>query len=460
MPNSNKKLWSGRFSKAPSKLLDDFNSSLNFDKRLYKEDIQGSIAYAIALAKCKVLTNGELKKITRGLNKIQQEVDEKWFAKYKSEDIHTAIENRLVGLIGEVGKKLHTGRSRNDQVVTDLKLWLKKEVKEIILLLTKLRTTFLRLAKKHYKTITAGYTHLQIAQPVTLGHYFLAYEQKLKRDLERLTECFKRIDVLPLGSGALAGSGFKIDRKLLAKQLGFSKITENSIDAVSDRDFVVEVLFYISLLSVHLSQWAEEMILWNTSEFNFITISDAYATGSSIMPQKKNPDIAELIRGKTGRFIGNLTSMLVVLKGLPMAYNKDLQEDKELIFDSVDNVKIILQIANEFLRNLTFNKERMHEAAVKGFSNATDVADYLVKKGIPFRAAHEIVGKIVLYCLRNKKELKDLSIKEWRKFNKIINNDVFDKISVESCVNSKNIYGGTSPKEVLMAVKRASKKEL
>ena len=450
-----KKLWSGRFKKASAKLLNKFNDSFNFDKKLYKEDIEGSIAWAKVLTKCNVLTNKELKKIVNGLNKIKRKIEAKkdaWFEKNKNEDIHTAIENELVSLIGDVAKKLHTGRSRNDQVITDTRLWLKKEVIEIIRLLRKLRMTFIKLAKKYYKTILPGYTHLQIAQPITLGHYFLAYEQKLKRDLERFIEDFKRIDIMPLGSGALAGSSFKVDRKFLKKTLGFLNITENSIDAVSDRDFIAETLFHISLLSVHLSQWAEEMILWNTNEFNFMTISDAYATGSSLMPQKKNPDIPELIRGKTGRFIGNLIGMLIVLKGLPQAYNKDLQEDKEKIFDSVDNIKIVLQVTNEFLQNIIFNKEKMYEAANCGFSSSTDVADYLVKKSVPFRKAHEITGKIVLYCIKNNKQFKDLNLNEWQSFSKTFASDIINRIKVEFCVESKNTYGGTAPGRVLSAV--------
>lgn len=451
MSATNKKLWSGRFSKKSAKLLSKFNDSFDFDKRLYKEDIESSIAWAKALAKCKVLTSRELKKITSVLNKIQKEIHKKWFEKNKSEDIHTAIENRL----GDIGKKLHTGRSRNDQVATDLRLWLKKEVKEVILLATKLKGTFLKLAKKHYRWVMPGYTHLQIAQPITLGHYFLSYVQKLSRDLERFNECLKRIDVMPLGSGALAGTSYKIDRKFLASKLSFAKITENSIDAVSDRDFVCEVLFNISLLGIHLSQWAEEMILWNTSEFSFIEISDAYATGSSIMPQKKNPDIPELIRGKAGRFIGNLVGMLTILKGLPQAYNKDLQEDKEKIFDSTCNIKIVLKITNEFLQNIIFNKEKMYMSASSGFSTATDIADYLVKKGLPFRSAHETVGKIVSYCIKRKKDLEDLSPKEWNTFNKLFSSDIIEKIKVEASVNSKKTYGGTAPKEIIKAINRA-----
>lgn len=452
-----KKLWSGRFSKESAKLLSEFNDSLSVDKRLYKEDIACSLAWAKALSKCRIVSSKELKKITSGLKRIEKEIErekDKWFEKNKNEDIHSAIENRLARITGETGKKLHTGRSRNDQVVTDIRLWLKKEAKEIVKLITNLRSTFLKLAKKHYKTIMPGYTHMQIAQPVTLGHYFMSYVQKLTRDLERFNECLKRIDVLPLGSGALAGTGFSVNRKYLRKLLGFSKVSENSIDAVSDRDFVCEALFNISLLSIHLSQFAEEMILWNTSEFGFIIISDAYATGSSIMPQKKNPDIPELIRGKAGRFVGNLVGMLTVLKGLPQAYNKDLQEDKEKIFDSVDNIKIVLEIAGEFLQNIYFNKEKMYKAAGLGFTTATDVADYLVKKGIPFRSAHETVGKIVSYCIKRKKDLKDLSQNEWNTFNKLFSSDIIEKIKVEVSVHSKKVYGGTAPQEVLKAIKR------
>ena len=451
------KTWGGRFKKKSARLLDEFNSSLSFDKKLYKEDIQGSVAYAKALQKAKVISGKELEEIIKGLNKIEKEIKAqqiKWFERNNNEDIHSAIENRLIRLIGDPGRKLHTGRSRNDQVVTDTRMYLKKEIKEIITWIKSLRSTFLKLAKKHYKCIMPGYTHLQSAQPVTLGHYFLAHAEKLRRDLERFLECLKRTDIMPLGSGALAGSSFKIDRKFLAKKLGFLKISENSLDAVSDRDFVCEFLFNVSLLNIHLSQFAEEMILWNCSEFGFITISDAYSTGSSLMPQKKNPDIPELIRGKTGRLIGNLTGILTLLKGLPLAYNKDLQEDKELIFDSVDNIKIILKITDKLLQNISFNKEKMYEAACSGFTNATDVADYLTKKGIPFRKAHEITGMIILYCMRKKKQFKDLNLKEWKSFNKLFNQDILEKIKIESCVRSKNSYGGTAPGEVLRAIKR------
>lgn len=458
----NTKLWSGRFKEETASLLEKFNSSLDFDKRLYKEDIACSISHSKMLAHCKIISKEDSDEIIRGLNKILTEIEtekEAWFEANKNEDIHSAIENRLIDIIGDIGKKLHTGRSRNDQIATDIRLWLKGEVKEILLLLRDLRSTFLNLAKEHYNTILPGYTHLQHAQAITLGHYFLSYEQKLSRDTERFTQNLKRIDVLPLGSGALSGTSHPIDRKFVASELGFEKISENSIDAVSDRDFVVECLFNISLLNIHLSQLAEEVILWNTEEFKFITISDAYATGSSMMPQKKNPDIPELIRGKSGKSIGNVTSMLTILKGLPQAYNKDLQEDKELIFNSVDNIKIILQITNEFLKNITFNKDRMFEIANSGFINATEVADYLTKKGIPFRIAHEVTGKIVAYCIERKRQLKDLSMSEWNSFHKLFGDDITHKIKIESCVESKSVYGGTSPKEVLGAINRAIKNQ-
>lgn len=460
---TNTKLWSGRFKEDTAALLDEFNSSLSFDKRLYKQDIQCSVAHTKMLSHCKIVSKEEGDEIVRGLHKILAEIElekDEWFSKNKAEDIHTAIENRLINLIGEVGKKLHTGRSRNDQVATDLRLWLKDEVNEIINLLKNLRTTFIDLAKHHYETILPGYTHLQPAQPITLGHYFLSYEQKLLRDIERFNQNLERINVLPLGAGALAGTTFHIDRNFTARELGFKQISENSIDAVSDRDFLAECLFNISLLNVHLSQWAEEMVLWNTEEFGFITISDAYSTGSSMMPQKKNPDIPELIRGKTGRLIGNLMSILTILKGLPQAYNKDLQEDKELVFDSVDNIKIVLQIAQEFLQNISFNKEKMYESSTRGFINATDVADYLSKKGVPFRVAHETVGKIVSYCIERNRQLKDLSMSEWNSFHKMFGDDIIEKIKIESCVESKNVYGGTATQEVLKAIERADKKKI
>lgn len=462
MAKQSKKLWSGRFSKKSSKLLSEFNDSLSFDKRLYKHDIKGSIAYAQALHKAKILTAKETKKTISGLNKIEKQIDskkDKWFAENQNnEDIHSSVENKLINLIGEPGRKLHTGRSRNDQVATDIRLYLKDELNQILLLLKKLRQTFITQAKKHYKTLMPGYTHLQRAQVITLGHHLLAYEQKFSRDIERFQDSLKRIDVMPLGSGALAGSSFNIDRRFLAKKLGFSTISENSIDAVSDRDFICEFLFNCSLSGVHLSQLGEEIILWSSEEFKFIEISDAYSTGSSMMPQKKNPDIAELLRGKTGRYLGNLVGILNVLKGLPHAYNKDLQEDKEAIFDSIDTIKVMLKISNELLQNISFKKDKMYLAAKDSFMAATDVADYLTKKSIPFRTAHEITGKIVLYCIKKKKQLTDLSIDEWKKFHKLFNNDIIEKIKVESCVNARNQHGGTAPAEVLKAIKRCSSK--
>lgn len=461
MSNDTKKLWSGRFKEDTAKLLDKFNSSFHVDKRLYKHDVAGSIAQAKMLLHAKMITKEESNEIIRGLNKILQDIEsdpEKWFSENYNEDIHSAIENRLINLIGDIGKKLHTGRSRNDQVVTDIRLWLKDEIKEIILLLKTLRNIFISLAKEYYADIMPGYTHMQHAQPITLGHYLMCYEQKLSRDLERFIQSLDRIDILPLGSGALSGVGFPIDRKFLASELGFKHISENSIDAVSDRDFIAEGLFNISLLNIHLSQWAEEMILWNTAEFSFISISDAYATGSSMMPQKKNPDIPELIRGKSGRLIGNLTALLTILKGLPQAYNKDLQEDKELIFDSVDSIKIILQISHEFLENITFNKNKMNEVVNSGFINATDVADYLTNKGIPFRIAHEVAGKIVAYCIERKRLFKDLSVSEWNTFHKSFGDDIIEKIKIDSCVNTRKVYGGTAPEEVLHAIHRAEKR--
>lgn len=457
MSKSQKKLWSCRFSKKSSKLLSEFNDSLDTDKRLYKQDIEGSIAYAKALLKAKIISSQEANKIINSLKRIKKQIDvkrDKWFKENKNEDIHSTVEGKLISLIGDVGKKLHTGRSRNDQIATDIRLWLKEEVLEIIKLTEALRKTFIKLAKKHYKVVMPGYTHLQRAQPVTLGHHLLAYEQKLKRDIQRFQDSFKRIDVLPLGSGALAGNSYKINRNYLAKLLKFSNISENSIDAVSDRDFIAEALFNISLLNIHLSGLSEEIILWSTDEFGFLEISDSYATGSSIMPQKKNPDIPELIRGKTGRFIGNLVGILTILKGLPLAYNKDLQEDKVLLFDSIDSIKIILKITNELLNNISFNKDKMLKGATDGFSMATDVADYLVKKGLPFRSAHEVTGKIVLHCINKNKRFTDLSLNDWKKFHKLFASDIIEKIKVESSTNQKSTYGGTAPKEVLKAIKR------
>lgn len=452
--SNSRKLWQGRITKDASKLLEKFNNSLSFDKKLYTEDITGSIAHTETLLKAKILTKNEAKKIIDGLKKIKSEIEKEshWFMKHAGEDIHSVIETRLCELIGETGKKLHTGRSRNDQVITDTRLYLKNETKEIISLLKSLIKTFLTTAQKHTETIIPGYTHLQAAQPITLGHYFHAHAEKLTRDLNRFKTNLNNIDISPLGSGALAGVTYNLDRSYTAKLLGFKSISKNSLDAVSDRDFICESLFNISLLGIHLSQFAEEMVLWNNQEFNFIEINDRYATGSSMMPQKKNPDIPELIRGKSGRFIGNLNTLLIVLKGLPLAYNKDLQEDKEPLFDSVENIKVILKVTNEFVQNITFNKNKMLKSCEKGFICATDIADYLVKQGIPFRTAYQTVGEIISYCIKKKKVLSDLSLKEWGAFNSNFKSDIKNFLNPISSVKRRKAIGGTAPENVKKAI--------
>jgi argininosuccinate lyase len=452
----NKKLWGGRFKVKTSKEVEEFTSSTGVDKRFFKHDIKGSIAYAKALHKAGIISAAETNKIARGLEEISRGLESgKLKLKGEFEDVHTNIEKMLIDKIGNVGKKLHTGRSRNDQVATDLRMYLKDEVIDVIGLLKGLQTTLIDIAEANTDVIMPGYTHLQRAQPVLFSHHMMAYFEMFMRDRERLADAFRRIDVLPLGSGALAGTSFRIDREFLAKELGFSRLSRNSMDAVSDRDFVAEVTFALSLVMMHLSRLCEELILWSSYEFNFIEISDAFTTGSSIMPQKKNPDVAELIRGKTGRVYGALMSILTTMKGLPLAYNRDLQEDKEPVFDAFDTVKACVNILSKMIGSVKINKDVILATAKRGFLTATELANYLVDKDIPFRAAHEIVGKIITYCIEHNMQLDYLSAKEFKKFSEKFDVNTPRGVSVEHSINSKDILGGTAPSRVKEAIKRA-----
>jgi argininosuccinate lyase len=433
-------LWNGRFSKKINAQANDFNSSLAFDKRLLNEDITGSIAHVTMLGDCEIIPKDEAKAIAKELAKM---IDEELVFD-DSEDIHSFIENELTKRLGDLGRKLHTARSRNDQVALDLRMYLKKEIDYIGGQIKDLINVLCDLAEQNEDSVMPGFTHLQHAQPITFAHHLMAYSQMFMRDLGRLKDCFNRMNESPLGSGALAGTTHPIDRHKTAEMLGFNKPCENSLDGVSDRDYCVELAGAISLIMVHLSRFCEEIILWASQEYKYIELDDGFATGSSIMPQKKNPDIAELIRGKCGRVFGDNTALLTMLKGLPLAYNKDMQEDKEAIFDSVDTVKMCLSTFAPMLATMRVNKENMRKSCEKGFINATDCADYLAKKGVPFRKAYEATGKIVAYCIENGKVLDDLSIEEYREFSTVFDNDVYAAISLEACVRQRNSYGGAN----------------
>lgn len=441
-----KQLWGSMFSKPTEKLVKNFNSSLSFDKRLYEYDIKGSIAHVKMLGEQNIIDANDVNAIVEGLICLADDIQEgKIPLESGAEDIHTFLEKALIEKIGDVGKKMHTGRSRNDQVALDLRMYVKCEANNIQSLLIKLITSLLNISKEHLDTIMPGYTHMQKAQPITFSHHLGAYIEMFKRDHERLTDAYKRINKLPLGSGALATCPYNIDRFNTMQQLQFEEICLNSIDAVSDRDFVIEILNCLSIVMMHLSRFCEEIILWSSYEFKFITIDDGYATGSSIMPQKKNPDVAELIRGKTGRVYGSLFAMLTTMKSLPLAYNKDLQEDKECLFDAVDTVKNCLEVFDAMLKTIAVNKEIMYESAQNGFLNATDVADYLVLKNIPFRDAHEITGKIILYCTSLSKNLDELTLDEFKKFNLNFEMDIFDAISIIKSLEKRKVVGGPAP---------------
>ncbi|NLX77519.1 MAG: argininosuccinate lyase [Clostridiaceae bacterium] len=447
------KLWGGRFSKNTDQLTDDFNSSIRFDSRLYRHDIKGSIAHAKMLGRCGIITPEESDLICRTLEEILSDIENGHIEfDIEAEDIHMNIEKILISRIGDTGKKLHTGRSRNDQVALDIRMYLKDEIDSIKAMISGLITVLIKIAEKNLDTIMPGYTHLQRAQPVTFAHHIMAYVQMFSRDYDRLSDCFKRLDSMPLGSGALAGTTYNLDRSFVASELGFGSITENSIDAVSDRDFILELNSALAIAMMHLSRFCEEIILWCSHEFSFIELDDAYSTGSSIMPQKKNPDVAELIRGKTGKVYGNLMSLLTVMKGLPLAYNKDMQEDKEAIFDSVDTVKACLPVFTRMIETMTVRKDRMLAAAKGGFLNATDLADYLVKKGVPFRDSHYITGKIVAYCIENGKNIDDLSMNELKTFSDRFDEDVYKAVSLETCVNERKLPGGPASGSVYASI--------
>lgn len=450
------KLWSGRFTKSSDELTEDFNASISFDSRMFRQDIEGSIAHARMLARQGIITADEGQLIIRGLQDIRNELEAgRLEFTVEAEDVHMNIETFLTRKIGEVGKKLHTARSRNDQVALDVRMYLRDEISLIRGLIINLQETLLELAEKHTATIMPGYTHLQKAQPLTLAHHFLAYFEMLRRDLGRLDDCKKRANVMPLGSGALAGTGFNLDREYVKEQLGFADITPNSLDAVSDRDFALEFCSFASILMMHLSRFSEELILWSTEEFGFIEMDDAFSTGSSIMPQKKNPDLAELVRGKTGRVYGSLMALLTVMKSLPLAYNKDMQEDKEALFDAIDTVKKCLLVFAPMLKTAAVRTEQMARAARGGFTNATDLADYLVQKGLPFRDAHEVVGRAVLYCLQNGKELQQLNLDEYQGFSPLIEKDITAYLEVEACVKRRSLPGGPAPETVQEAIREA-----
>ena len=444
-----KKPWGGRFQEPTDKDVEAFTASIHFDRRLYRQDIEGSIAHARMLASQKIITKKEEKAILAGLKTIGKDIEAGRFVfNPDDEDIHMAIEKSLISRISKAGGKLHTGRSRNDQVSLDVRLYLRDEIRRILELLSIFKKSLTDLAKKEIKTIMPGYTHLQKAQPVLLSHHLLAYWEMIDRDEARLLDCQKRVNILPLGAAALAGTNLPIDRKQLADLLNFPAISENSMDTVSDRDFIAEFIFATCLIMMHLSRFCEDLILWSSSEFGFVEISDSFTTGSSIMPQKKNPDVAELVRGKTGRVYGHLVSLLTVLKGLPMTYNRDLQEDKEPLFDTVDTVKGCVKTLASMIRHLQFNRLRMREEAAKGFSTATDLAEYLVMKGVPFRESHGIVGRLVAYSIRSGKALHDLTLSEYRKFYQGFDEDIFACLKVENAVNAKNSLGGTAEKNV------------
>lgn len=447
------KLWGGRFSKDSDKLMEDFHSSISFDQKLYYWDIQGSIAHATMLASVGVITKDEAATLVQGLREILADIEAgKVQFNPADEDIHMNMEVLLTEKVGDVGKKLHTGRSRNDQVAVDMRMYLRHEVLTIQAQLLEFLETLLAIAKKHLETAMPGYTHLQRAQPITLGHHIMAYFEMFKRDYGRLDSWLARNNIMPLGSGALAGTTFPLDRNETAAALHFDGPCLNSLDGVSDRDFALEFLSDASISMMHLSRFCEEVILWASQEFAFIDLDDAYSTGSSIMPQKKNPDVAELVRGKTGRVYGALIGLLTTMKGLPLAYNKDMQEDKEGVFDAVDTWKKCLLIFEKMLATATFKEQNMRRAAAGGFTNATDFADYLVTKGVPFRDAHAIVGEAVAYCIMNSKALDDCTMEEFKGFSPLIEEDIYDKISIDTCIAGRQTIGAPGPQQVRAAI--------
>jgi argininosuccinate lyase len=462
MPNdegiTDNKVWGGRFREKTDKIVDSFNASISYDRRLYSQDIAGSRAHCRMMAKQKIISEEEASQILAALSEIENEMDRGEFSFYEAqEDIHSAVEKALIEKIGILGEKLHTGRSRNDQVSLDLRLYVREAIEKVNLLIRQMQRVLTDLAEKNIDLVLPGYTHLQRAQPVLLSHHLLAYVEMLKRDRQRLQGNLARVNVLPLGSAALAGATFELDRDMVAKELGFSAISANSMDAVSDRDFVLEFLFAASTLMMHLSRLSEEIVIWSSQEFGFIKLPDRLCTGSSIMPQKKNPDLPELIRGKTGRVYGHLMALLTTMKGLPLTYNKDMQEDKESLFDAVDTVEQCLMVMTRLLEELSFNKKVMKKAIGKGYLVATDLADYLVGRGLTFRKAHQIVGEMVLYAMGQKKEFNQLTLDEMNRFSKEIENDVYAWLDPAQCVERRNLPGGTAPERVKKSIKKAKR---
>ena len=448
-------LWGGRFTKETDKLVYNFNASISFDQKFYKEDIEGSIAHVTMLGKVGILTAEETEAIIRTLKDILSEVENGTLEiSDEYEDIHSFVEANLIDRLGDTGKKLHTGRSRNDQVALDMRLYTRKQIKETDLELKELLETILKIMKENTETIMPGFTHLQKAQPITLAHHMGAYFEMFKRDRLRLHDIYERMNYCPLGSGALAGTTYPLDREYTAELLDFYGPTLNSMDGVSDRDYLIEFLSALSTIMMHLSRFSEEVIIWNSNEYQFVEIDDAYSTGSSIMPQKKNPDIAELVRGKTGRVYGALVSLLTTMRGIPLAYNKDMQEDKELSFDAMDTAKGCIALFNGMLATMKFNKDRMRKSANNGFTNATDAADYLVKHGVPFRDAHGIVGRIVLYCLDKNIAIDDMSLEELKAISPVFEEDIYDAISMETCVNTRLTIGAPSKKAMEDAIRK------
>ncbi len=456
---SSKKPWGGRFTEPTNELVEAFTESISFDARLYKQDIQGSIAHSKMLASIDVISESEAQQIENGLLAIAEQIeagDFEWSTQL--EDVHMNIEARLTDAIGEAGKKLHTGRSRNDQVATDIRLYMREAADDVVALIHTLQRNLLAAADNEIDTILPGFTHLQVAQPISLAHHLLAWNEMLERDVERLQDCRRRINVMPLGSAALAGTSFALDRDLTCELLAFDRPSRNSLDAVSDRDFLIEFAAAASLIMMHLSRMCEEIILWASESYKFIDIGDAFCTGSSIMPQKKNPDIAEIVRGKSGRVIGNLQALLVLMKSQPLAYNRDNQEDKEPIFDTVDTVARSLQVFAAMIPSIRFNSETMHQAALKGYATATDLAEYLVRLQVPFRDAHEIVGSAVHYAIEQGKPLSDLSLSELQSFGAMIQDDVYDVLTLEGSVNARSHFGGTAPARVREALAAAKQR--
>ena len=443
------KMWAGRFSKEIDETVNAFNSSIAFDARMYRQDIQGSIAHATMLGDCGIITKEDSSTIIKGLKEILADLESGALElDPTAEDIHMFIEAELTKRYGAVGKRLHTSRSRNDQVALDLRLYLRDEIAEIRTLVHRLAVVLVQLAEQHTETVMPGYTHLQRAQPVTFGHYMMAYANMMRRDVIRLENCLEGMDDMPLGSGALASTTYPIDRDFVRQQLGFARVTNNSLDGVSDRDYCVELTAALSILMMHLSRFSEEIISWCSWEFKFVELDDAFSTGSSIMPQKKNPDVCELVRGKTGRVYGDLFTLLTMLKGIPLAYNKDMQEDKEAVFDAIDTVKQCLRVLTPMFSTMQILKDNMKKAALKGFINATDCADYLTKKGMPFRDAYKTVGQLVAQCVREDKSLADLTLEEYKTHSDVFENDVYEAIDLKTCVRGRKVIGGPAPEEV------------